>query len=1447
MKKETQVWECTWNAFHQPGHRFSVIFKERNDNHSLDKVFYDTLKNLGMKIISTSLSIQQNIQDLGYGDTSLSPDAVTDFLKSYKCTSVDKIKLPELPCAIQKTRIGNVQNIQMILNYCCKCEQFEKTLNYLPLLATNDNVLRCFDTDQPVYLTEFCGLFKQSACKFVHTELVQTINFIRKKRFKQFLKDMRLADLAGLLQCEVNTFYSTSEDFMKWNPNDLAIPNKNWIVTLWQYIAQSYRSNVIYVEQSEAGAVEKYLKPLQHWCLLPALINERENILMNVSKAHILIFLETFQHMRALHEALKIGLPKFNTEFVTEFCLSKIAPCLVSVKTPVLLLNCLHYFRCRLRGNRLREEDCYSILRYFADHLKEIQEGASILRAKSTLRSLPVFLTKNGQHVTLDTNSTYVIIPDKMPLQGLDEWSQKTGTILLENSYVLKNLFTFLEITFADAIAFYTQYILENLVSLPDHSVVFHLQYMKDYVLQRDTDGRFTDRQEDLINSLRSLNVIPDNCSRKKASEYFSPHQPVFFEMCRPEDFPPDCFRGMQWKTFLELIGMKYIVTGQMFIQFAKEIATAGQLKITDTSKNKSRIVVQHLLKQQTDIEENELKEISTIKFIVPYLVSSKYSDVHKQYSDAENFICFSKSVSWKHCELSWTSMPLLPEWADPLHYASNPQRYSLRQFLDVYSNPPLDSIISHCQNVCDSLMDKSDGKAKRELFYPWITSFMEKMYETLQSKALSMETAKQRLFYTPVVLFPADVILVQASHVIEEMTSDQEMKPYLLKAPRRFGKYFPLFRYLGATESPSFVHYIKVLSIVKEKVGSSEPIVTEWGVIKKAVDNMFKCLKEESGGTLDEELTLYLPTRGNKVVSTSQIVVVDNEYLERRIGEEQLDKMHIFIGFEALKITGHTINSFQKLPAVIRPKYLSEIVREEVDETAIAFKTNSVLAVRLENFLRSPYFIEGLLRLCIRPKIDGHGVLTDKDRENIIVGLQNTNVQEVTGLNTYLLLNNVRINETEWELNCFMPPPEVKNGVQHNSIYFQKSDDKTDEQWLGSIDITLCKYISQITSFKIREQQYIMKLIHKLNDPRNISLMLDEMKIDAYKLPAEADVSVFPDPGTYVPSEFHHLLRCEFSSFEEHEYRCVALELEDITVGNEDVSDSYKPVYIFVQIRRKMPTNEGGSEFSQPYEVYTGANIDIVPAFRLYKFVRPDSESSKDVVDTVTVPVSECLEKELFTVKHILRAAWNRPEEERRQIIKRLYLRWHPDKNIGNEELCTKVFCYIKEAIVKLERDQLSDDEDSTVGHSQQSYAASSGFWNNRRPRRRSRAYPDFSSSEYFKFCKELNRRCKRHKASAQAYYGSGFTWRAGGGYSTFFGASWPGYKAYHDPEEASRWLRQAKADLSHATRAIDIEGNPAAFNWICYLCHQVFYIEDHPRVVISYEIYETSLRRDA
>jgi sacsin len=45
-----------------------------------------------------------------------------------------------------------------------------------------------------------------------------------------------------------------------------------------------------------------------------------------------------------------------------------------------------------------------------------------------------------------------------------------------------------------------------------------------------------------------------------------------------------------------------------------------------------------------------------------------------------------------------------------------------------------------------------------------------------------------------------------------------------------------------------------------------------------------------------------------------------------------------------------------------------------------------------------------------------------------------------------------------------------------------------------------------------------------------------------------------------------------------------------------------------------------------------------------------------------------------------------NPSEDERRKIIKRLYKKWHPDKNFGNELVTTEVFKFIKQAVLNIE-----------------------------------------------------------------------------------------------------------------------------------------------------------------
>ncbi len=55
--------------------------------------------------------------------------------------------------------------------------------------------------------------------------------------------------------------------------------------------------------------------------------------------------------------------------------------------------------------------------------------------------------------------------------------------------------------------------------------------------------------------------------------------------------------------------------------------------------------------------------------------------------------------------------------------------------------------------------------------------------------------------------------------------------------------------------------------------------------------------------------------------------------------------------------------------------------------------------------------------------------------------------------------------------------------------------------------------------------------------------------------------------------------------------------------------------------------------------------------------------------------------------ISDTLEEGWQLDEPQRKKIIKRLLLKWHPDKNIGNEEFCTKVVHFIQSEIERLEQ----------------------------------------------------------------------------------------------------------------------------------------------------------------
>ena len=1412
--------EVSWKSVLQRGYTFPLYFTKSDIRESIKDPFLDLLRRLGMKITSVSHCFQQSLMDSKIDIDILSPSAVIGFFKSFATTAVDKVKISAIPCMRQETEFRSIQSINQVLLFCSSCDNFQNAINGLPLLVTNDDHLRCFDETKKVFCTNYSALFPQSSDRFVHVQQMTTLDVSLKDKVKNVVKDFHITHFAELLPNELDSYQFTRLDEVVWNSD---VPREEWIHEVWEFLKNDFD---IKTKQDSHITFENFLSPLQNWCIIPALKGDSFRILVKVSKAYSILNIESFIPISPLENALRrLELPVLNCQLLSTQAVLLLSTCVAQANSPVSFLVCLMYYREFIGKKTISSADCFSILGYFSDNLKVMKQSRNAEPSwiAKSLRSLPLFVTKEENRVALTSQDTRVIVlPNGIPKIGLDQWANSTRTILLKNEYRLKQLYEFLGFTYTERIDVYLKHFLNTWDFFPDVAVIDHLKYIKDTLLISSKD-EYNIKQRSMIQCLKNIALIAEENGRKKVQNYYSPHQPVFKVMCKKEEFPPEALCSSEWRRFLELIGIKNEVPGALFLRFAKEVATEGHLRITADCSNKSEILVNHLFRHKIDWEPSIYRDISLVKFVVPYKVDIKYSKVHPQYCHPDSFVCFQDSISCKFSQQVWTSLALLPVWEDTKETCNQNNQKKLEQLLGIHYEPPVDSIIKHCQNVCDSLMKLFKDKTAVALSeYCWIEDLMENLYKHLYKKDLSSSECKEKLYHTPVIYNPELHLFAPAHQVVEDLSPDQEIQPYLLKAPVRYGKYFPLFRYLGAEKSPSVFHYIKVLAKIKEEVNDNElkeEYPSDWGVIRKALDNLVLCLKptnaEESQIVPDKvpkAMVLYLPTRRKHMSDASLIIIPDNSHFYHRLSE--VKNVTYFIGFKALHLQ-HSMGCFRRLPKSLQPKFLSDIVKEEVDTSQMVEIPDSITAINIETFLQTDDFIRGILRLVKHFKNKHQLQVLNKELEQIVLRIQTTKVRQVTGLKTYLLLNGKRIDSSAESNNGFVPEPGKHKSDVQMCIYFQ-STNEPEIELIDSIDEHLIKYVNYITACTIPDARFIMKLFKKISDPTTISLMLDRMHIRPYDLPDEVIGSVFPKPGTYVPVKLHHLLNCDFSDFKPQDYLSVALELEDASILDiDDITDSYTPVYIYVRIEKKITSGNEPSVVNQKYEVFTGSEIVTVPAFKIYKFIRQKTcYYATDLVDTGVIPQAgqdQYVSKTKYSIRCALEEAWKMPEDDRRHIIKRLYLKWHPDKNIGNEEFCADIFGYIKQVIFKLENGIPLDDIDETDGQM--------------------RAYPDFTSSRYFRFCERMNSRSHSHRAYAQEPFyhrpgtaaNKGASGRGGAAYGTSFAHRDSSKQKYEDRGEAARWQRQAKVDLRNAFETINVQGEPPAFNWICYMCHQV------------------------
>uniref|UniRef100_W5M0P3 Sacsin molecular chaperone n=2 Tax=Lepisosteus oculatus TaxID=7918 RepID=W5M0P3_LEPOC len=1400
-------------------------------------------------------SLYYCLEDAGIPVSYVTPADVRSFLLTFSSPD-SNCQVGKLPCRLQQSNFKLFHSLKLLVDYCFKdAEETEIKIEGLPLLITMDNILQVFDSKRPKFLTTHHDLIPSRKELFMNTLYMKYSNILLKSDVAKVFDISSLGDLLGsVLPREYRT-----RAVVKWKDN---YASESWLKNVWHFISDNV---CIKEEQSDLKPkFETVLDILKDWALLPGtkfmvssnmLVVPECDVLLPLSLIYAAIF-PNGQNDKVFHTLMKAGCIQLA---LNKICTKEnpVVPFLAhhtaNIDNPSSILKALEYMiqTSAFNTGGLKNNDFEALLLYFNCNLINLSQ-----EDVHSLKLLPCYKSVSGRYINISKFGSCFVLTKSIPSADMEKWAQSTSSAFLVDNPQLRELYGFLGCVPVDDLEVYLKHLLPKFDSLSYDAKIEHLIYLKDRLLSMEDYSVIKDQ---LYEKLESLSFIYDSTRRLKPAKTFFDRTVKVFEVMLPEKafIPNEFFKKIElvskpkngtsflatWISFLRNVGLKHVISQQQVLQFAKEVSIKAQTE--NWSKEKTQNVVDvllnHIFNERTDLFLGTfIKELSMIPFLCPERATAELLRLHAQYQEINGtlpLIRFNGSQvnpKFKQADvmqLLWTSCPVLPEKATPASIkeqegstlSAQEQLDQVLTMLNVNMDPPLDKVISNCKNIC-SIPNLDDDMVKTRV------KVLRSTYEFLNADKRDFRFQLRGVAF---VMVEDGWKLLKPEEVVINLENESDFKPYLYKLPLELGTFHQLFKLLGTEDIVSTKQYVEVLCRIFRNSEGKQLDPNEMRTVKRAVSGLFKSLQNEPVQVRQDleilrDLTFYLPSHDGRLAKSNTLVFDDAPHYKSRIqgniGVQMLvDLSQCYLGKDH---AFHT-KMIMLLPQKLRPRLLSSILEEQLDEETpkmCQFGALCSLQGRLQLLLSSEQFITGLIRI-MKHENDNAFLVNEEKAIRLCKALcEGLKVSCFEKLQTTLRVKGCSpIPQSRCETLAFLK----RYGTAVIHLYIQHSDSK-DINFLLALAMTL----KSATDNLISDTSYLIAMLG-CNDIYRITEKLDNLgvKYDSTE-PSKLEL---PLPGTPIPAEIHHILLMDpMNVFYPGEYVGYLVDSE-----GGDVYGSYQPTYTYAIIVQEVEREEeeNPSFLGKLFQIDIGySEYKIVSSLDLYKFSRQDESSHiRDSAPSTPTSPSECpspgprmvpplfpgkeshraapskqsphklklnaLPDILKEVTSVIEQAWKLPESERKKTIRRLYLKWHPDKNAENLEIATEVFKHLQNEISRLEKQSLA--EQAADRASRRPFSTSST---------RFQSEAKFS---FQRFYTSWNQEATSHKSEKQQFREQ-FTSYSGSSHSPRFFVP-PTFKSVGNPVEARRWLRQARANFSAARNDLHKNAN----EWVCFKCY--------------------------
>ena len=1382
--------------------------------------FEEMLLETGFNLVALSVHSFYSFREAGVEVCCVSPLAVMDFFKSFS-DSNPLCSIGDVPCPVHKSPFKDVREVIRILKYCKGDDQFLENLEGLPLLLTQDNYLRVFSKSEPRCLSHYWDILPQSTALFVHKEALSGVFNIADWKKTSVFRSLDIEIFSSQLHLTLPERFCTEHRYIRWYPEDdpqsTALPNRRWIFRVWHFLQKFFSDKLKdlsaeelkdFTEEKKTSFARNVLVPaLASWCIVPATgtrrynrseISSRSSIVggqktgtdhflvpLNIAES-VLDFKDCGQSSETLVEALRcLRLPELNspilsTPLTDSTCYTKVESyelarnLVATMKTPHSLLKALNQ---KLKTDpssldgKLKCKEAIEVLEYFGRNTK-----ALVYADGDIVKNLPFFPKASGQLGKVQDRDVFVL-PDGIPKTEMVVVEEKLHCFFVEPWQSLLNLYEFLKFQQVTPSYVYLNFILKCFQYLSLEGKLDHLLFLRAFLSSVSaTENESEDlEQKQLKDSLKRTEIIPArDGSWKTASNFYDPRNKVFFAMLSKDSFPPKPFNSGEWLSFFEKVGLIKDVSGDDFVNFANQVAREAKSERTKETFHKSHVLVQHLFSRPNVVGEGLLHRVCDIPFVVADPVEESLEELCTPFWVRQGaqipFIAFKDAVFNEFENIVWTKAHLLPESADPRNHRyelsigcnhRNVDQY-LKAFITqlcVRTKPSVGLVISHCQTVTSRRNITADQS-------PVITRVMESIYAFLQENAIKDHEAKVLLETTRFILVEGGNTFILPKQAVIELYESLEIKPFLYRIPPVFGKFQALFEFVGCSQTATCAHYAMVLEMMHRNCKVSKLIPNEVTTCEKAVKGFFDHLQDDSGAvsTLSK---LYLPAMPSKSClsnvhlkvntipvtlhqSTELLFDDDPSYGNRITSLNQLFVLELSLMGVRLKSAMVNFSDLVlKLPSAVQPRMLSTVVKEKIEDPKQTKIVKSGVVSTVKQQISSIPFVRGVARI-IRHVNYQNQDFDERVIESIEKGLRSIELFAVEGLRTSLFFNEVQIPGSEADVPYFVERGE-QSGVGICRVYIDALSD------MNETISTISDVIEEMYGEFLQRKAYLIGEMLRC-PPSSIRPLLDRRRIRKDDSYTTADLYIYPEPGTWIPIEDHHLLKEAFEEFEAREY--VGYQLHDPNLAQREGT----PTYIYAIVVEEI-NSEDTDILTKAYRINIEHDKEAVEvsAAKLYKFHR---------LQEIFEEQDEDMEEVLKEISDILQNAWEIPEDERTQIVKRLFMRWFSRKDalqhLKNEVsrlggCYDDLFALLEERVKQRDSQRKKYREDCLDDR---------GPWP---------PSPDDDIPPIF---------FRKTRKNPQ-------------------------------PEEAKRWLRQADADLDSCSRERAFTTD--SFEWLCFKCHQV------------------------